>query len=133
MVRLMLRTTVDRCDAAASSHDACCGGASHPIARQACSGNGRSHPVRRLPFAGDLEGPKQWGGVCQSGARQSPINIPLRKPSDKANVEPFKGAFEFTYDYLEKISVLNTGHGTPQVRASGVPWENEQACCHVCC
>lgn len=64
---------------------------------------------------GDLEGPKQWVGLCQTGVRQSPINIPLRRPVEGSNVEAFKGAFEFTYDYLEKISVLNTGHGTPQV------------------
>ena len=61
---------------------------------------------------GDLAGPSEWGEVCKTGTRQSPIDITLKAPlitSDNS-----LGPLSFNYKRVD-ASFLNTGHGTMQV------------------
>lgn len=63
------------------------------------------------PVAGDTPRPKSWGGVCNQGSHQSPIDIPLRSATSapRAAACPSTGALTFDYG-LVKGSVINTGH-----------------------
>ena len=55
-------------------------------------------------------GPKQWGGTCASGRRQSPIDVPLKQ------VLAGEGLGELVFDYNAGVpEFVNTGHGTMQV------------------
>lgn len=64
---------------------------------------------------GELAGPGKWKGLCQTGSRQSPVNLPVT--STVLKVDADMGDFDFAYGALEKTDVLNTGHGTMQVRS----------------
>lgn len=65
---------------------------------------------------GQLEGPKNWGGVCQIGASQSPIDVPLSQLFVRGpNPGEGMGPIDFDYPAAGRAAVLNTGHGTMQV------------------
>lgn len=63
-------------------------------------------------------GPAEWGGVCSSGTRQSPINIPLPAagPKSAASVRSGPHDFHFSYNRNAAVTVIASGHGTMQVR-----------------
>lgn len=63
--------------------------------------------------AGEMSGPLKWKGLCQTGTRQSPVNLAVGTASLKVAAD--MGDFDFAYGTLEKTDVLNTGHGTMQV------------------
>lgn len=62
---------------------------------------------------GEMNGPLKWKGLCQTGTRQSPVNLPIGSAALKVDAD--MGDFDFAYGTLEKTDVLNTGHGTMQV------------------
>lgn len=69
---------------------------------------------------GQLEGPKNWGGVCQIGASQSPIDVPLSQLFVRGpNPGEGMGPIDFDYPAAGRAAVLNTGHGTMQVCERG--------------
>ena len=63
--------------------------------------------------------PKNWGGVCDSGSHQSPINIPLAcVPPSAAGGSSCAPGGAIIPDYgVVKGSVINTGHA---LQVSGV-------------
>lgn len=73
----------------------------------------------RMPAAGEMSGPGKWKGLCETGTRQSPVNLPVNSASLKVAAD--MGDFDFAYGTLEKTDVLNTGHGTMQVRPDTHP------------
>lgn len=68
---------------------------------------------------GDLSGPYEWGDVCKTGTKQSPIDLPSGS-SPKLVSDNSPGAISFGYG-LANASYLNTGHGTMQVSRSSPP------------
>ena len=84
-----------------------------------------------------LPGPKRWQGVCQSGKRQSPIDI------TGATQDKDLGAFTLTnYDSTpinDSFIVLNNGHGLKvnfpdkvyNVTGGGLPGEYTTAQLHI--
>lgn len=74
---------------------------------------------------GSLSGPQAWGGVCRTGARQSPIDVPrkalaasLKARGSGAGAGACRPAQLNTSGYKAvKPTILNTGVGTMQVRA----------------
>lgn len=61
---------------------------------------------------GDLSGPNEWGDLCKTGTKQSPIDIPVNGPLTADNS---LGSIQFKYASAN-ASYLNTGHGTMEVR-----------------
>jgi len=61
-------------------------------------------------------GPEYWPGVCQTGTKQSPINI-ISDDTVKTDLGPLKFV---RYDFAYTGSLTNTGH-TVQVGLTGVP------------
>ncbi|CAM6086812.1 unnamed protein product [Calypogeia fissa] len=55
-------------------------------------------------------GPSNWTGMCRSGAKQSPVDIPSSNTKDGGSL----GVLNFVYS-PSAVSVKNTGHGTIQV------------------
>ena len=72
------------------------------------------------PAAGDTPRPKGWGGVCNLGSHQSPIDIPLRSAASlsRSAACPSTGAIVLDYGPI-KGSVINTGHAL-EVRSPGM-------------
>lgn len=59
----------------------------------------------------DIAGPDYWPGVCQTGRKQSPINI----VSDEA-VKTDLGPLKFVrYDFAYTGTLTNTGHSGESV------------------
>lgn len=59
-----------------------------------------------------------WGGVCSTGTRQSPVDLPLAAATAPGAPTKYTckfGDFQFKYGTQERVVVLNTGHGTMQV------------------
>lgn len=57
-----------------------------------------------------FSGPAHWGGDCNSGSSQSPININIDTSSTQTDLS--LGHFTFTnYDQANKLSIVkNNGH-----------------------
>jgi len=55
-------------------------------------------------------GPDHWGGHCNKGSSQSPININIDRSSTQTDLD--LGHFTFTnYDKMNKYSIVkNNGH-----------------------
>lgn len=74
---------------------------------------------------GTLSGPQSWGGVCQAGTRQSPIDLPRKSivasvkkmysgaPASAAVCRP--ASIDVRGYKPVKPTILNTGVGTMQV------------------
>ncbi|MDH4274569.1 MAG: carbonic anhydrase family protein [Gammaproteobacteria bacterium] len=74
-----------------------CFGTAH-AAEKTAHGHGGVH----WDYNGEM-GPEHWGGACQTGKSQSPINI---VGASKANLKPI----EFNYQAAENPEVVNNGH-----------------------
>nr|XP_012145297.1 PREDICTED: carbonic anhydrase 6-like isoform X1 [Megachile rotundata] len=61
-------------------------------------------------------GPSQWGGLCATGKKQSPINV-VTEDTVKTDMGPLKFA---RYDFAYSAKVTNNGHSV-KVQLEGVP------------
>lgn len=62
---------------------------------------------------GNFDGPPRWGGVCGTGRRQSPIDLP---PPEGVMAPKGKGInIALDYSKAAKLTIINTGHGNIQV------------------
>lgn len=64
-------------------------------------------PANAADWGYSEPGPEAWGGACNApgSVEQSPIDIPISK------MDPIR----FTYPESVKATVVNNGHGSPQV------------------
>lgn len=61
-------------------------------------------------------GPAGWGGTCRSTLSQSPVDIALPSGVAPEQLSSPYGLLRFDYPAVtRKATVVNTGHGTPQV------------------
>ncbi|KAI8470997.1 MAG: alpha carbonic anhydrase [Monoraphidium minutum] len=71
---------------------------------------------------GSLSGPQNWGGVCRSGTKQSPVDVPrkalaaaLKRPTGGSGPACRPAQLNVSGYKPDKPSILNTGVGTMQV------------------
>jgi carbonic anhydrase len=77
------------------------------IVDKACVPSVKPATTTQLWGYDDTDGPATWPGVCQTGTRQSPINIDIDDVQNDSNLAPLQFG---NYEYYGNATFDDNGH-----------------------